>query len=140
VAPHAATQGRGRVRAEQGGKTMPPAGLLKQLIAPHILAANVALAEPIVFEVLRYATDQEAVQIQEQFRLLPVLSTPADLWHRASALGRTCRRRGVTAGAMDLLISTIAIAHDAKLVTFDADFEVIGRATGLRVEVLKRPG
>jgi predicted nucleic acid-binding protein len=112
---------------------------LKQFIAPFIMAPDVALAEPVVFEVLRYASDNEAVGLLQQFQLIPLLATPSDLWTRAGQLGRDCRRNGVTAGAIDLLISAVAIHHAAELVTFDADFEPIVSASTLRLKLLKRP-
>ena len=67
---------------------------LKQFIAPYILAPDAVLAEPIAFEVLRYASDEEIVELQEQFRFLPMLPTPSDLWTRAAELGRACRKEG----------------------------------------------
>ena len=112
---------------------------LKRFIAPYILAAEAALAEPVVFEVLRYATDDEVLQLTEQFRLLPMMATPDDLWARAPELGQACRKKKITPGAMDLLISCVAIHHGAELVTFDEDFQKIAGASDLRVKLLKRP-
>lgn len=40
---------------------------------------------------------------------------------------------------MDLLISSVAIAHSAELVTFDDDFQLIAGASSLQVQLLKRP-
>ncbi len=45
----------------------------------------------------------------------------------------------MNAGALDLLIATVAIHHDAELITFDQDFQKIARACGLRVKLLQRP-
>src|SRR4051794_23540783 len=81
--------------------------LLRQFIAPYVLSKDAVLAEPITFEVLRHATDQESTLIQAQFQAMPLLSTPTDLWTRATALGQTCRRAGINAGAVDLLIVTV---------------------------------
>jgi hypothetical protein len=55
---------------------------LKQFIAPYILAPDAALAEPIVFEVLRHATEREIGPLEAQFQTMPVLATPVDLWAR----------------------------------------------------------
>jgi predicted nucleic acid-binding protein len=112
---------------------------LKRFIASHILAPDVALAEPVTFEILRYATDTEAAQLHQQFRHLPLLPTPTDLWPRAAKLGQRCRKDGIHAGAIDLLISTVAAHHGAQILTFDADFQAIADIGGLRVRVLKRP-
>jgi hypothetical protein len=113
--------------------------VLKQFIAPYVLAPEAALAEPIVYEVLRYATDEEIRVVQSQFRTMPLMETPDDLWTAAAALGQRCRRKGINAGSLDLLIVTVAVHHDAELVTFDRDFERIAGACNLRVKLLQRP-
>ncbi len=92
-----------------------------------------------MFEVLRYASDEEIVQLQEQFQLLPLLPTPNSLWTAAAELGRDCRKKGITPSALDLLISSIAIHYAAELVTFDADFEPIPSVSTLKVKLLQRP-
>jgi predicted nucleic acid-binding protein len=113
---------------------------LKQFIASYILAPTAALAEPIVFEVLRHATGEEIPAVEAQFQTLPLVPMPDDLWMRATKLGQVCRRKGITAGSLDLLIVTIAIYNDAELVTFDGDFQFIAKACDLRVKLLQRPG
>jgi predicted nucleic acid-binding protein len=112
---------------------------LKEFIEPYIVAPDAVLAEPVVFEILRYATDAELPGLETQFRLLPMLQTPIDFWTRAAELGRTCRRSGITPGGLDLLIAAIAIAHAAELVTFDAGFEGIAGVSTLKVKLLQRP-
>jgi predicted nucleic acid-binding protein len=112
---------------------------IKQFVSRYIFASDAALAEPVAFEVLRYATDLEAAGLEEQFQHIPLLSTPTDLWSRAAELGQRCRKVGFGAGAMDLVISCVAINHGAELVTFDADFQRISQASELRVKLLKRP-
>jgi predicted nucleic acid-binding protein len=82
---------------------------LKDVIAPHILDPEACLAEPIAFEMLRYANEEEARQLSAQFETMPILPTPSDLWSVAAKLGQQCRRAGITAGSIDLLIATIAI-------------------------------
>jgi predicted nucleic acid-binding protein len=113
---------------------------LKAFIAPHVNDSDACLAEPIAFEVLRHATDDEASRLTPQFETMPLLASPADLWGRGAELGRECRRAGVTAGSIDLLIAAVALYHSAELVTFDADFRRIVVVSGLRLELLERPG
>jgi len=112
---------------------------LKALIAPYVNDPQACLAEPIAFEVLRHATDAEAEKLRRQFETMPLLASPVDLWRRAADLGRSCRRGGVNAGSLDLVIAAVALHHTAELVTFDADFLAIARITGLGVDLLKRP-
>lgn len=112
---------------------------LKEFIAPFILAPEAALADPIVFEVLRHASEEEVKFVQAQFQTLPLLATPDNLWTDAARLGQRCRRKGISAGSLDLLIAAVALAHDAELVTFDQDFQGIAEACNLRFRLLQRP-
>ena len=112
---------------------------IKQFIAPYVLAPEAALAAPVAYEVLRHATADEARAIEAQFQTMPLLQTPSDLWTEAARLGQNCRRKGITAGSLDLLIVTVAIHHDAELITFDQDFQAIARVCGLRLRLLQRP-
>lgn len=112
---------------------------LKQFIAPFVLAPEAVLAEPIAFEVLRHATEEEIPPLQAQFQTMPLLPTPDDLWIQAAKLGQRCRKKGVTAGSLDLLIVAIALHHDAELITFDTDFQTIATTCDLRVKCLQRP-
>lgn len=112
---------------------------LKDFIAPHVLAPGVVVAEPVMFEVLRYVSMREAQQIQVQFRALPVLATPADLWSRAAELGQACRKAGINPGSLDLIIAQVAIHHGVELVMFDTDFQAIANASPLQVVLLQRP-
>ena len=112
---------------------------LKEFIAPYILDPAAHLAEPVRYEVLRNAMPEEAGRLRQQFELMPMLATPANLWERAAALGQACRGKGQTAGALDLLIATVSLAHHALLVTLDEDFHKIAKCTDLQVKVLRRP-
>lgn len=112
---------------------------LKEFIAPYILDPGACVAEPIMFEVLRHATEEELGPLQAQFQTMMVLATPPALWSGAATLGRRCRGRGINAGSLDLLIASIALHHDTELVTFDADFERIAEVSNLRFKRLQRP-
>jgi predicted nucleic acid-binding protein len=68
-----------------------------------------------------------------------MLATPVNLWRDAAILGQRCRRYGINAGSLDLVIACVAEHHDADLVTFDADFVQIARVSMLRVTRLIRP-
>jgi predicted nucleic acid-binding protein len=65
-------------------------------------------------------------------RLLPA-EEPSD-YEAAAALYRSCRRQGVTIRRPpDLLIATIAIRTEARLLHLDADFTAIARHSPLQV-------
>lgn len=113
--------------------------VLKQFIAPYILSPEAATAEPIIFEILRHATDREMRPLEAQFRTMPLLPTPADIWTSAAALGRDCLKDGINAGSLELLIATVALHNHAELVTFDRDFLPIAKTCKLRFKLLQRP-
>ncbi len=112
---------------------------LKHYIAPYLLHPEAHLAEPVAFEVLRHATPEENRQLTQQFQTFPVLETPADLWLKAASLGQACRKQGINTGSLDLLIASVALHHEATLVTFDDDFSEIASVSDLQVKLLQRP-
>lgn len=113
---------------------------LKRQIAPYVLDPEAHLAEPVAFELLRFARPEEVEPLQMQFATLPLLPTPAGLWREAAALGQACRAAGLTVLSLDLLIAAIAIHHRAWLVTFDRDVEAIAAVSALQVQRLERRG
>jgi predicted nucleic acid-binding protein len=112
---------------------------LKRFIAPYVLDAEAHLAEPVRFELMRSARPEEARLLEAQFDALPCLPTPADLWQQAIVLGQACRQIGRTVLSIDLLTAAVALHHNALLVSFDADFEVIASVSALRLTRLNRP-
>ena len=112
---------------------------IKQFIVPYILDPSAHLAEPVEFEILRFATDAETRALTRQFQVIPRLETPSSIWSASAKLGQNCRKSGFVAGALDLLIAAIAIHHDSELITFDHDFLQIAAASKLRVNLLQRP-
>jgi len=113
---------------------------LKQFIAPYLFDASAHVAPPIMFELLRDASEPEFRALTSYLATYPTLSTPDNLWHQAATLGRRCRKAGHTASSLDLLIATVAMAHDAELVTLDEHFVKIGKCGGPQVKLLRRPG
>ncbi len=111
---------------------------LKRLIKPWILDPSATLCEPVIFEILRHATEQERPLIEAQFSTYPLLPTPPKIWRQATELGQKCRREGFNAGSLDLIIAAIAIHHDAEIITFDSDFATIANASSLQVRLLSR--
>ena len=112
---------------------------LKRFIAPYILHPDAHLAAPVSFEVLRYATPEESKLLTRHFQTFPFLMTPADLWERAAELGQVCRKKGINSGSLDLLIASVAIHHQATLITFDEDFSRMATVSSLQVKHLQRP-
>jgi predicted nucleic acid-binding protein len=112
---------------------------LKAFIASQLDDPEICIAEPIAFEVLRHANDEEVRLLTRQFETVPMLSTPHGLSSKGVEIGRACRRKGFTVGSLDVLIAVIAIHHSAEIITFDDDFEQIVMVSSLVVTRLKRP-
>jgi len=114
--------------------------VLKNFIAPYILDTNAFLSEPVIFEVMRHASAEEFKPLEAMTATFPVLSTPSDLWKRATSLGRTLRDKGYVVGSIDLVIAALASYHGAQIITFDQDFQKIALCEKtVKVNLLKRP-
>jgi predicted nucleic acid-binding protein len=90
----------------------------------------------VVMELLAGARDDED---RDRLRRLAyglefvAVDGPSD-YERAAELYRLCRRGGETPRKLsDCLIAAVAIRAGAELLAADADFEVIGRHTALRL-------
>lgn len=101
----------------------------------RLLAADVAVCDPIRMEVLAGARDDAHLrQLRGLLARATVLPTgPAD-FESAAALYRTCRRQGETVRKLiDCLIAAIAIREDISLLHADIDFDALARHTALEV-------
>jgi predicted nucleic acid-binding protein len=78
---------------------------LKKFVSAQLNDSDICLAEPIVFEVVRNASNSEVSQLLRTFENFPMLATPMDLWSRASRLGRHCRGQGLTIAPLLSLIA-----------------------------------
>jgi predicted nucleic acid-binding protein len=111
---------------------------LKRFAGSWVEQRETRLAEPIVFELMRYASDSEVREFQAYMQTVPMLETPADIWRTAADLGRACRRQSNLIKALDLLIAAVALHHEVEVITFDSDYEKIAKASPLKVRLLKR--
>lgn len=114
----------------------PPA--VKRQIDPIVRRADIALCEPIVFELLRAAPAVHARFIERYFATIPVLATPSTLWTDAHRLGQRCLAAGFLVPALDLLIAQVCRHHDASLVGFDGHFQHIAGVSDLKLTLLTR--
>lgn len=101
----------------------------------RLLAADLALCDPVSMEVLAGARDDHHLaQLRGLLARTTMLSTtPAD-YEMAAALYRTCRQRGDTVRRLvDCLIGAVALRADAEVLHADTDFARLARHTDLRV-------
>jgi predicted nucleic acid-binding protein len=105
-------------------------------LAPLIEAGAVATTAQLDAEALYSARDSaDYEQLWSDRRLAyEYLPTDDDHWQTALAaqrqLARSGRHRAV--GMADLLIATIASAHDVTLIHYDADFEIAAEVMPVR--------
>ena len=86
-------------------------------------------------EVLAGARDESHLLLLRRLlaRAASIQAQPTD-FETAAALYRRCRRRGETVRKLiDCLIAAMAIRAGASILHSDADFEVLGRHTELRI-------
>jgi predicted nucleic acid-binding protein len=112
---------------------------LKAQTNEWITHPDAVTCEPVTFEMLRNATLTERAGLARRLATLPLLATPAGIWRSAAVLGQRCRDLGLTVNPLDLLIATVALAHDAEVISFDGDYSLIAQAEPkLRVQILTR--
>jgi predicted nucleic acid-binding protein len=102
----------------------------RQLMSEAIDAKSIAVCGPVVYEVLRGASDGRLEATRRTlFRLLLLDDpTPAERYEEAARLYRMLRVRGITIRSMlDCVIAAIAIHHSVPLLHADRDFTMIAR-------------
>ena len=102
----------------------------------ELLGRDIATCDPVRMELLAGARDDSHLNDLRRLlaRAVLVPTLPAD-YDRAATLYRTCRRSGETVRRLiDCLIGAVVIRADASVLHADADFDVLGRHTPLRVE------
>ena len=102
----------------------------------ELLEGDIATCHPIRMEVLAGARDDR--HLNDLRRLLArasIVPVGAMDYEEAAALHRVCRRRGETVRKLiDCLVGAVAIRADVPLLHADADYEVLARHTGLRID------
>jgi len=68
---------------------------------------------------------QEADAILAAFEAVPFLETSIDVWQTAARLAAQLRSKGHSIPLSDILIATLAIKHDATILTVDTHFSVV---------------
>lgn len=113
---------------------------LRELLAD---AAEVAVTEPVVMELLAGVTDEAALlKVELLTSGLPLLGVQPELDYRdAATIYRSARRSGRTVRRLnDCLIAAIAMRHHATLWHKDADFDVIATVVPLQVRSMYEGG
>jgi predicted nucleic acid-binding protein len=102
----------------------------------ELLAAEIAVCDPIRMEILAGARDEQRLRALRGLlaRASLVPTRPID-YDDAAALYRTCRRNGdAVRKLIDCLIAAVAIREDLADLHADADFDVLARHTPLQLD------
>lgn len=82
------------------------------------------------------ASEAEFTRLQSRLRGLHRLAIQENDWSAAARLTFRLRRAGITVPFTDVLLSALALRHDAVLVHADRDFDLISVHSPLKVESL----
>lgn len=101
----------------------------------RLLAADIAVTDAVVMEVLAGARDERHLHdLRALLGRADVLRCATEDYLMAAQLYRQCRQRGQTVRRLiDCLIGAVAIRNDVPVLHNDADFEVLARHTALKV-------
>ena len=102
-----------------------------------VLGGDIATCDAVRMEVLSGARDERHLHSLRRLlaRAVAIPTEPAD-YDGAAALYRLCRREGETVRRLiDCLIGAVAIRADTSVLHNDADFDVLARHAGLRVDL-----
>lgn len=96
----------------------------------ELLSANqVAICGPILTEIYRgFRSDKDRQKYLPLFEGCHFLSTPTELWRDAGLLGASLGKKGLTIKSFDLLIAVYSLAHNAPILSLDADFRDMQKA------------
>lgn len=99
----------------------------------HVLANGqpIATTGSVLQELLQgFSGPKAAETIIERFRSIPVVTPTRQDHIDAATLRNRCRRSGVQAGTIDVLIAQLCLRHQLTLLTTDGDFKHIARVVG----------
>lgn len=107
---------------------------IKDLVTRLLDDDRLATAGPIVLELLQGCRSTgERDTLEERLGALHWLPTESHHWHIAGRTAFSLRRLGLTVGAMDALIATLAEFYGLPLLHRDRGFEMIARHRPLRL-------
>ncbi len=94
--------------------------------------ARVCCVGIVLAELLQGAKSRKGFDVLKEFLyVFDFLPETIELWRKAGELSSLLRQKGKVVGLSDCYISVTASSNNAKLLTLDRHFEVIGKETGL---------
>jgi predicted nucleic acid-binding protein len=105
---------------------------IKKLISTLLDEDRVAIAGPIVVELVQGARDVEEKQdIKNYVKGLHWLQVTGDQWDKSAELAFQLRRKGVTSSIIGVLIAVLSMDYQCTLLHKDTDFDHIARNSSL---------
>jgi len=86
----------------------------------------------VLAELLQGAKSQKELGILKEFLyVFDFLPESTEMWKEAGELSFTIQQKGRSVGLSDCYISVITNSNNARLLTLDKHFDIIGKETGL---------
>ena len=107
-------------------------GSIKDTIATLLDENRVTTTGIIMMELIQGCRGiAEKEKIETSLRGLHWLAVRDEHWYQGSQLAFDLRRKGITVGAIDVLIATVCSSYQCQLLHRDRDFHLIARHIGL---------
>ena len=99
---------------------------IKEKIKQIILEDKALTSEIIIFEILRGAKSAKEYKVLHQdFMALEIISLTNEVWSKAFEIGFSLRKAGINVPTTDILIASIAISNNVRLMHKDKHFPLI---------------
>lgn len=96
---------------------------IKARVQAAILSTDAALCEPVLLELWAGAIGRKDAKVIRAFEdALPILECDKEVWRLAKEHARKFRANGLTFLNVDILIFSIAVRHNARIVAVDKAF------------------
>ena len=107
---------------------------IREAVSQLLDENKAAITGPVVVELIQGArTERERDFLRSRLEGLHWLSITDMHWYEAAELSFRLRRKGVTASAIDVLLSSVAMSYQCRLLHKDSDFDLIARHSALRL-------
>jgi len=108
----------------------------RRLVELITVGAPIAFTQPVVMELLIRARGvAEEIRLRRLVGAYDLIAFDADVdFEKAASISRRCRARGITVPALDCMIASVALRHDAVVLASDLDFARIASVFPLRLD------
>jgi predicted nucleic acid-binding protein len=112
---------------------------VRKIADTEINDSEAVICEPIRFELIAGVSKKDRPYLTSLINTMPMISTPPDLWGKASELSTRLSDSGTRVSSIDLIIAAFCILEKTTLVTFDQHFKEIADRSDLDLMLIKRP-